>query len=160
MPLSLSDPAATVTAEIKRPVDQFVDTWNRHDMKAFADLFAADAQFVNVVGLWWKGRDEIYGAHAFVHSNMFKASRLTALETAIRTPTDSLAIARTRWRLEGHTTPDGTALPPRTGLLVMVLQRTGAAWSIIDAQNTDIVADEIIRPQQTRLAGAPTVPAA
>src|ERR1700712_1233282 len=73
--------AAVDAAEVKRPVDQFAETWNRHDMRAFADLFASDAQFVNVVGLWWKGREEIFRAHQFSHSNMFKASRLTLVDT-------------------------------------------------------------------------------
>src|SRR6188508_1006753 len=33
--------------------------WNRHDAKAYADLFTEDADVVNVVGWWWKGRAEI-----------------------------------------------------------------------------------------------------
>jgi len=31
-------------------------------MKAFAQLFSDDAQFVNVVGMWWKNRSEIEAA--------------------------------------------------------------------------------------------------
>ena len=37
----------------------FTAAWNRHDMAALAAVFTPDAQFVNVVGLWWKSRAEI-----------------------------------------------------------------------------------------------------
>ena len=139
--------AGGFTAEVKRQVDQFTERWNRHDMKAFAELFASDAEFVNVVGIWWKGREEIYQAHQFTHSNMFKSSRLTVLETTVRSPKDGITIARSRWRLEGHTAPDGSVLPPRTGLLVNILQRRESGWLIIDSQNTHIIDGVLSRPQ-------------
>lgn len=52
---------STVTSEVTHVVNAFADAWNRHDMEAFAQLFAADAEFVNVVGLWWKGRALLRG---------------------------------------------------------------------------------------------------
>jgi len=62
-----------------------------------------------------------------------------------------MAIARARWRLEGHLGADGQALPPREGILVHLLARsgdgTGAGWKIIDSQNTDIVDGVLSRPQ-------------
>jgi hypothetical protein len=44
--------------------DGFVDTWNRHDMAAFGALYAENADFVNVRGLWLRGRDAIQEHHA------------------------------------------------------------------------------------------------
>src|SRR3546814_21022986 len=38
---------------------QQADAWNRHDAKAYAALFTQDGDVVNIVGWWWKGRDEI-----------------------------------------------------------------------------------------------------
>lgn len=38
--------------EVTNVVKAFAETWNKHDMNAFAELFAPDAEFVNVVGLW------------------------------------------------------------------------------------------------------------
>jgi uncharacterized protein (TIGR02246 family) len=37
------------------------DAWNRADADALAELFAEDAEFVNVVGLWWHDRANIRG---------------------------------------------------------------------------------------------------
>jgi uncharacterized protein (TIGR02246 family) len=139
--------ASTASSEVTQVANAFADTWNRHDMEKFAELFAADAEFVNVVGLWWKGRAEIRQAHEYSHATMFRNSRLTILETSVRFPSPQFAIARSRWRLEGHEGPEGQALPPRTGLLVNVLVSTGGAWTIIDSQNTDIVEGALSRPQ-------------
>jgi uncharacterized protein (TIGR02246 family) len=135
------------TEEVRRVIGAFVDCWNRHDMAAFAALFAPDAQFVNVVGMWWRGRAEIQKAHEFTHSSMFKDSRLSVLETQVRLPAEGIALARSRWRLEGHVGPNGSALPPRNGLLFTVLQNKSGTWLIIDTQNTDIVEGVISRPQ-------------
>jgi uncharacterized protein (TIGR02246 family) len=133
--------------EVRRVIDAFADCWNRHDMAAFAALFAPDAEFVNVVGMWWRGRAEIQAAHEFTHSSMFKDSRLSILETQIRLPAEGVALARCRWRLEGHVGADGSTLPPRNGLLFSVLQYKSGTWLIIDTQNTDIIEGVVSRPQ-------------
>ena len=138
---------STPIADVERVVAAFAEAWNRHDMGAFAELFAPDAEFVNVVGMWWKGRAEIKAAHEFTHSTMFKSSRLTILETSVRFLVPELAIARSRWLLENHVGPAGEPLPARHGVLVNVLARRGGRWSIIDAQNTDIIEGVVSRPQ-------------
>lgn len=139
----MSNEIANVTAVVSR----FSETWNRHDMVAFGRLFASDAQFVNVVGMWWKGRQEIQDAHEHTHSTMFRNSVLTILSTEVRLPSPQIAIARSKWLLEGHLTIEGASLPPRNGILVNVLARSSGDWQIIDSQNTDIIEGVISRPQ-------------
>jgi uncharacterized protein (TIGR02246 family) len=138
---------STAIAEVNRVVAAFADTWNRHDVGALAELFAPDAEFVNVVGMWWKGRTEIKQAHEFTHSTIFRNSRLTIADASIRLPTPELAIARARWRLEGHTSPEGATLPPRDGILVYLVALKDGKWSIIDTQNTDVIEGVVSRPQ-------------
>ncbi len=139
----MSDELAKVTNTVRA----FAECWNRHDMEAFAELFTLDAEFVNVVGLWWKGRDEIKKAHEFTHATMFKNSQLTMSDVSIRFPAETIAIARCRWVLEGHLSPEGKALPARNGILVQVLSRNSEIWSIIDSQNTDVIEGVLSRPQ-------------
>jgi uncharacterized protein (TIGR02246 family) len=133
--------------EARRVVAAFAEAWNRHDMAAFAELFAHDAEFVNVVGLWWKGKAEIRAAHEFAHATMFRSSRLQMLEVSVRLPAPGLALARSRWRLEGHLAPDGSALAAREGILVLLMDLETGKGLIIDAQNTDIIEDVTTRPQ-------------
>ena len=133
--------------EVRRVIETLANCWNRHDMAAFAALFAPDAEFVNVVGMWWRGRPEIRAAHESTHSSIFKNSRLSVLETKVRLPNEGIALARSHWKLEGHVGPDGSALPPRNGLLLTVLQYKEDTWLIIDTQNTDIIEGVVSRPQ-------------
>ncbi len=138
---------STEAVEVTCVVQAFADCWNRHDMDAFAELFAPEAEFVNVVGLWWKGRAEIKGAHEFTHRTLFRSSTLELEEVAVRFPAPLLALARCRWKLSGHVTPEGEPLPPRHGVLLNVLRREGDRWLIVDSQNTDIIEGVVSRPQ-------------
>src|SRR5208337_4077358 len=52
---------------IRRVVNGLPDAWNRHDMDAFGALSSPDADFVNVAGDHWKGRESIQVNHAFTH---------------------------------------------------------------------------------------------
>lgn len=133
--------------EVLAVVRTFASAWNEHDMKAFSELFAHDAQFVNVVGLWWRGREEIRQAHEHTHASMFRSSTLTFDDVSARLVTPELALTRARWRLRGHVSPEGAPLPDRTGLLLNVISRAGGKWQIVDSQNTDIVEGVLSPPQ-------------
>lgn len=135
--------------QVENVILAFSDCWNRHDMEAFAQLFAEDAEFVNVVGLWWKGREEIKRAHVATHTTMFKNSRLMIDKIAIRFVTPDIAIARSSWRLTGHLSPAGEVLPERKGILMNLVVRTSGKWKIIDSQNTDIIEGVLTPPQQS-----------
>jgi uncharacterized protein (TIGR02246 family) len=133
---------------IENVVRAFGEHWNRHDMAAFAQLFAEDAEFVNVVGLWWKGREEIRRAHAATHATMFKNSRLRIGDVAIRFVKPDVALARAMWELTGHVGPSGETLPDRKGILLSLVVRSDGRWQIIDSQNTDVIEGVLAPPQQ------------
>lgn len=91
----MSDPITEVTQVVRA----FADCWNRHDMHAFGELFDPNAEFVNVVGLWWKGRDEITKAHALTHamespSACCRAVRRDGRSSTRRTPMSSRGSSR------------------------------------------------------------------
>jgi uncharacterized protein (TIGR02246 family) len=119
------------TKQVLATVSAFAEAWNQHDMVAFGELFAPGAEFVNVDGLWWKGKESISAAHALTHASTFKDSRLTILSTQVRFLAEEIAIARSKWSLDGSLGPDGEALPQRTGMMVSVLRRVSGAWKIM-----------------------------
>ena len=43
-----------VASAVTRMAEQFVAIWNTHDMTGLADIYADDADFVNVIGTRWK----------------------------------------------------------------------------------------------------------
>src|SRR5271156_6740297 len=53
--------------DVRNVVAGFATTWNRHDLDAFGKLFAPDADFVNVAGVLWTGRQSIQAQHAYSH---------------------------------------------------------------------------------------------
>ncbi len=125
-------------AGISAVVRGFEDAWNRHDMDAFAKLFSADADFVNVVGMRWIGRDTIRQRHAASHATMFRASTLRTGDTTIHFLTPDVATARSVWTLSGISAENGEVAPVRTGILTHVLERIDGHWMIVLTQNTDI----------------------
>jgi uncharacterized protein (TIGR02246 family) len=114
------------------------DAWNRADADALAELFAEDAEFVNVVGLWWHDRANIRGAHAFGFARIFPGSRITMDEPRVRLLGTDAAVVQSRWHLVGQVTPDGEPAGDRDGILTFVLERRLGGWITVAAQNTDI----------------------
>jgi uncharacterized protein (TIGR02246 family) len=132
--------AATDRGEIERLATGFTNSWNSHDMAQFAGLFAHDANFVNVVGMWWKNREEIEKAHAYSHSTFFKTSRLSGQIAGLKFLRTDVATVHILWELVGQIEPDGSVAQPRKGILLLVCGKQDGAWHIHTAQNTDIVA--------------------
>jgi uncharacterized protein (TIGR02246 family) len=126
-------------AAIKGVGAAFVDDWNRHDMKEFGSLFTDDAQFVNVIGLWWHSRAEIQEAHEALHATRMRNSHLVATESAAHLLGPDAAVLLQQWQLTGDTGIDGVTLPMRSGVMTLVMVKEGSRWQIASAQNTDIV---------------------
>jgi len=136
--------------DVRKTVGGFSQSWNLHDMEAFGKLFATDADFVNVAGDLWKGREAIQTQHAYSHGaipadtkgfeglrvyyGIFKTSTMRFTQIDVRFLRKDVALAHASWELHGDTrTPN-----PRHGLLAFVLTRQDNGWLIAAAQNTEI----------------------
>jgi uncharacterized protein (TIGR02246 family) len=125
-------------AAVVAVAQKFVDAWNRHDMDAFASVFSTDADFVNVIGQRWIGRDAIREAHAANHATIFKTSQLAMQDVSVRFLNPDVAVLRCTAKLSGQVDRSGNIVPTRYTLLTFVLVKAGGNWSIDVAQNTDI----------------------
>lgn len=126
------------------------DDWNRHDAKAYAELFTEDADVVNVVGWWWKGRSEIEKKLKAAYTYVFAESTLTITEVQVRFVDSQIAVAHVRWTMAGARTPKGIP-EPQQGIQTQVLQKQGGKWLIAAFQNTNSV------PERPFPLGPPTV---
>ncbi|HWI26644.1 MAG TPA: SgcJ/EcaC family oxidoreductase [Stellaceae bacterium] len=133
-------------AAIAAVAHAFDTAWNRHDLVAFAALFAPDADFVNVVGMWWKNRAEIEAAHVYSHASFFRDSALSGRIEKVRFIARDIAAAHILWELKGQIEPDGSIGKPRHGILLLVVVRREGRWLIQVAQNTDIIAGALTQP--------------
>ncbi len=120
-------------------VRRWETAWNSADAEALAGLFVEDADFVNVVGLWWHDRERIREAHAYGFSTIFPGSTITMEAPRVRLIGDRAATVHSTWRLRGQVSPDGEPADEREGIFTFVLERCEDGWITVAAQNTDIV---------------------
>jgi uncharacterized protein (TIGR02246 family) len=122
---------------ITRAIEAFEDGWNRHDLAAAFAWFAADADFVNVAGQWWRGRAEILERLGACHRDRFSESTLRITSVSIRFLRDDVAVVHLAWTLANDRGPDGRGLPLRRGILTLTTSRLKSRWSFDAAQNTE-----------------------
>ena len=127
----------------------FASAWNAHDIAALARLFAEDADFVNVVGIWWRDRRAIEEAHALAHRTFFRSTRLQIDEVTVKHLRPDLATVHSTWTLSGQEEPDGSIGQPRHGILLFVASQEDTGWLVRAAQNTDIVPQALTTPAGT-----------
>ena len=134
----LCDSSEADTAAIRQLEARQQDAWNRHDAKAYADLFSEDGDCVNVVGWWWKGRAEIEKKLTAAYAFVFRESVLTIGEVEIKFAASDMAVAHVRWTMVGAHTPE--AIPkPQQGIQTQLLQKQNGKWLIVAFQNTNAI---------------------
>ena len=136
--LAFSEDRAQDVAEIRALQTRQAEAWNRHDAKAYGNLFTEDGDVVNVVGWWWKGRAEIEKKLTDAYAYVFRESALTINDTEVKFLGPEIAVAHVRWSMVGARTPKGIP-EPQQGLQIQVLQKQGGKWLITSFQNTNSV---------------------
>jgi len=120
-------------------VAEFAAAWKRHDMTAWGNLYTEDADFVNIFGDLWEGRERIASEHAARHALQFRTSDLVILSKSVRMLRPDIGILRLRWRLDGLRNLDGERVPSISGLIIHVLEQRDGRWHIAATQNTEPV---------------------
>jgi uncharacterized protein (TIGR02246 family) len=135
---------------VRKAVNGFAEAWNRHDMGALASLFTIDADFVNVAGRRWKGRQAIRANHEFTHATIrqdrvgvdnpahvygvFRTSSFRYNEIEMRFIRPDVAVIHAVWTILGDTRTS----EPRHGIMTIVAIRDHDAWLFSAVQNTEI----------------------
>jgi uncharacterized protein (TIGR02246 family) len=122
--------------EIRNLETRQQEAWNRHDAKAYADLFTEDADQVNVVGWRWKGRAEIEKKLTDAYVFVFRESVLTIKDIDVKFLAPEIAAAHVRWTMVGARTPKGIP-EPQQGIQTQILQKQSGKWLITTFQNTN-----------------------
>ena len=118
----------------------FADAWNARDADALADLFEADAEFVNVAGLWWHDREAIRRAHAYGLAVIFPDSTLRVIRTRERPLAETVTVVHALFRLAGQTAHGSVRQPDERRTVMSFVMREGATgWRCASAHNTDVV---------------------
>jgi uncharacterized protein (TIGR02246 family) len=131
------------TKLIERQIDRMVSDWNTHEFKNM-DLYATeDVEWINLVGMWWKGRKDVQKAHQIGFDYFFKGVPFTKKSLDIRLLTNDVAIANLVCHVGSLFPPDGVdrgtnRTPETDNILTLVYVKRKGTWLLSAGQNTII----------------------
>ena len=124
---SVADDKADAADEkaLQEQNEAFVAAFNRGDIKAVAEAYAPDADFLSAQGQRLKGRDalEKYFAKGFADS---KGLKLNHSDRSVRFLKSDVAVADGTWEITGR--PDGN---PARGHYTAILMKHDGRWLIV-----------------------------
>ena len=116
------------------------EAMNHKDWKAYGDLFADDADWINVVGMFWHGKENLVNAHAAYASTVFRNGGFTYSDMSIREVAPNVAVVVVTEHAVEQLAPDGvTKLPPGEGRLSFVVVKRKEKWKITLGHNTGVL---------------------
>lgn len=118
---------------------QWETAWNRHDVAAMVALGTPDADWVNLAGEWFKGRDAFAKSLEGLHSGKVKGSTWKTAAVQARFLTTTIAVVHVYFSSSGERNPDGSPMPPRRGVFTRVEAKRDGHWLIVASQATKIV---------------------
>lgn len=116
----------------------FAAAWNARDPDALAALFEADAEFVNVVGLWWHDRAAIRRAHAYGLEVIFPESTLRVVRSREKPLAEAVAVVVAMFALTGQSRLGVAEAGERRTVMTFVMRRGAGGWRCASAHNTDV----------------------
>jgi uncharacterized protein (TIGR02246 family) len=127
-----SQPGATEadSAAIKQACGEFSENFSRHDAHGVAMTFAEDADFTNMRGSHSRGRKDIENWFASLFRGNLKDSLRTDTVTSIRFFSPELAAVDAETVITGTKAPDGSEIPPRKGLMIVLMAKQNGRWFI------------------------------
>ncbi|MTI23045.1 SgcJ/EcaC family oxidoreductase [Fulvivirga sp. RKSG066] len=129
-----------IATKPERIPELFTAFWNERDAEGIASLFTEDAEFVNVVGLWWHNREDIRKAHDYGLKVIFNQSELKLTRVKIKKLSDEVVVVHAKMRLTGQSSLEGEEKPHvRYNIFTFVTHREQEKWLAVAAHNTDIV---------------------
>ncbi len=126
---------------IRKVITGIEEAWNAHDMNAYGKLLRADVEWVNVVGMHWKGRDDVMAAHDAFHRTIFKNHRIKTDDVQIRQLCTGYAIAVVTTTNDAFTTPDGHVISKRQDRQTYVLAKGPEVWKVVHCENVWVDAE-------------------
>jgi uncharacterized protein (TIGR02246 family) len=112
------------------------NAWNKTDIDLYSQQLGEQCHWVNVVGMWWRGKPNVVKAHAVFFELMFKGVHQSYQKIDLRGLTDTVAVAICTIKLGAYKTPDGRTFPESLNRLTMTMVHRGDRWLIESAQNT------------------------
>lgn len=112
--------------------------WNKHDMKAYMEPYRDDADAINIVGMYWRGKAAILKHLSDFHATSFKDLEETLDEVNVHSIGDGYAIAILIWKVGAFKSPNGADIPAGRHRSTQVLAKGSDGWKVVHFHNTNI----------------------
>jgi uncharacterized protein (TIGR02246 family) len=122
-----------------------IDSFNRHEPPA-PGHFTADADFVNVYGLWRKGPAEIQGRQGDRMRGPLKDAQVTLRDLRIRFIRPDVAVVHELHEMKGMLSASGEKMPPHDELSIRVMVKEQGQWLTTAFHNTIVRPDGLPAP--------------
>ena len=123
---------------INGQVDAMIYSWNHHNYDDLKNYTTENTDWVNGVGMWWKGRKASQYAHQVIHNTFLKESIVEKKSVAIRFVTQDVAIAHLLWHFSAFTDPDGKKRGPDDCIATLVYVKQNGKWLMDAGENLAI----------------------
>jgi uncharacterized protein (TIGR02246 family) len=131
--VSAQDQSSTTDADsaaVKQVFADFYEGFSHHDARATAMTFAEDGDFTNMFGIHIHGRKAIEERFASLFSGGLRAAQRTDTVRTIRFFTPQVAFVDADTVISGTKANDGSDIPLRKGLMIVVMTKQNGRWLI------------------------------
>lgn len=118
---------------IDKIVEHFTHAWNDCEGKGSGDYYAQDADFVNIFGTAFAGKQEIETRHVKIHETFLKGSIFEVIEAKVREAKPEVVIAQVYWKVTNIQKPGTETMK---GIFTHTFVKNNGTWEIASTQNT------------------------
>lgn len=122
---------------INQIIEHFTNAWNDHAGQGSADYYSQDADFVNIFGMAFSGKQEIEERHVKIHESFLKGSVFEVIDLRLREAKPGVVIAHVYWKVSNIQKPGKDPLNEiMKGVFTHVFLKNQDGWEITATQNT------------------------
>jgi uncharacterized protein (TIGR02246 family) len=123
---------------VQTQIEALLHSWNQHDFSDMKNYTTADVDWVNIVGMWWKGRGQVQYAHEAFHKTIFKNVPVELKSSDIRFITKEVAVAHITTYYGEFTTPSGQKMGNTEDLATLVYVKRKGKWLLTAGENVTV----------------------
>ena len=130
-------------AAIRQVVRQMTTNYTDHKFADMATYTTPDVSWVNIVGMWWRGRPQVQMAHQQIFDTVFNGVAFTPGAVTVRGITPDVAVVNMYCKVGAFYPPDGVnhgtnKMGDNEDLLTLVMVKKQGKWLLTAGQNTPV----------------------
>lgn len=137
--LGQTPPTADDRAAVQAWLDNCVASWAAGDGARMYRAATDDVEWINIVGMHWRGKPAVVAAHEVYLNTMFRGVPLTLREIeSVRPVGPDVILAVVRWSVGQFSAPDGSVVPAAEDRMSLVFRRTADGLMLAHGANVQI----------------------